>query len=222
MHDKRMGTAGFFADKPTIAGGRVLLRSFRAGDIDAMGVILADPEVLILTGSVYTTREAHGRTAVLDSATRRWYETRAEQPDRLDLAIIDQASSTCVGEVVLNELSPDNESCSFRILIGPAGRDRGLGTEATRLIIQHAFRTTTLHRIELEVFAFNPRAQHVYEHSGFTFEGKRRDAHKFDGDYIDALTMSILRSENQADIPDSKSRAQDRTKGPRNYPHGNP
>ncbi|WP_104197124.1 GNAT family N-acetyltransferase [Cryobacterium sp. M15] len=197
-----MGTTGFFADKPTIAGGRVFLRSFRAGDIDAMGVILADPEVLILTGSVHTTAEAHGRTAVLDSATRRWYETRAEQPDRLDLAIIDQASSTCVGEVVLNELNPDNDSCSFRILIGPTGRDRGLGTEATRLITQHAFQTTTLHRIELEVFAFNPRAQHVYERSGFTFEGKRRDAHKFDGDYIDALTMSILRSENHADTPD--------------------
>ena len=59
-----------------------------------------------------------------------------------------------------------------------------------------------MHRIELEVFAFNPRAQHVYERCGFTCEGRRRDAHKFDGDYIDALTMSILRSENQADIPD--------------------
>ena len=183
VHDKRMGTTEFFADKPTLASGRVLLRSFKAGDIDAMGAILADPEVLTLTGSVHTTTEAYGRTAVLDSATRRWYETRAEQPDRLDLAIIDQASSTCVGEVVLNELSPENDSCSFRILIGSAGRDRGLGTEGTRLIIQHAFRTTTLHRIELEVFAFNPRAQHVYERSGFTFEGRRRDAHKFDGEY---------------------------------------
>ncbi|MBC7763359.1 MAG: GNAT family N-acetyltransferase [Candidatus Saccharibacteria bacterium] len=190
-----MANAGFFADKPTIAGGRVALRSFEAGDIDAMGSILADPEVLTLTGSVHTTVEAHGRKAILDSATRQWYETRAEQPDRLDLAIIEQASSACVGEVVLNELNPENDSCSFRILIGSAGRDRGLGTEATRLIIRHAFRTTTLHRIELEVFAFNPRAQHVYERSGFTLEGRRRHAHKFDGEYVDALTMSILRSE---------------------------
>jgi len=195
VHDGRMVNAGFFGDKPTLVGERVLLRSFTAGDIDAMGAILADPQVLILTGSVHTTREARGRTAILDSATRQWYETRAEQPGRLDLAIIEQASSACIGEVVLNELSPDNDNCSFRILIGPAGRDRGLGTEATRLIIRHAFRTTTLHRIELEVFAFSPRAQHVYERSGFTLEGRRRHAHKFDGEYVDALTMSILRSE---------------------------
>ena len=195
VHDGRMTNAGFFADKPTLVGERVVLRAFAPGDIDAMGAILADPEVLILTGSVHTTSEAGGRASILDSATRQWYETRAEQPDRLDLAIIGRASSTCVGEVVLNELSPDNDNCSFRILIGPAGRDRGLGTEATRLIIRHAFRTTTLHRIELEVFAFNPRAQHVYERSGFALEGRRRHAHKFDGKYVDALTMSILRSE---------------------------
>ena len=196
VHDGRMAHAGFFADKSTLVGERVVLRSFEAGDIDAMGTILADPEVLTLTGSVHTTAEAHGRAAILDSATRQWDETRAEQPDRLDLAIIEQASSACVGEVVLNELSPENDSCSFRILIGPAGRDGGLGTEATRLIIGHAFRTTTLHRIELEVFAFNPRAQHVYERSGFALEGRRRDAHRFDGEYVDALTMSIIRSEH--------------------------
>lgn len=101
-----------------------------------------------------------------------------------------------MGEVVLNELSPENDCCSFRILCGPAWRDRGLGTEATRLIIRHAFRTTTLHRIELEVFALNPRAQHVYERSGFIIEARRRDSNRFDEEYLDALTMSILRPEH--------------------------
>jgi len=88
VHDGQMANAGFFADKPTLAGERVL-RSFEARDIEAMGAILADPEVLTLTGSVHTTAEAHGRAAILDSATRQWYETRADQPDRLDLAIIE-------------------------------------------------------------------------------------------------------------------------------------
>ncbi|TFD52233.1 N-acetyltransferase [Cryobacterium frigoriphilum] len=186
----------FFAEKPTLTGERVLLCSFTPREIEAMGAILADPDVLILTGSVHTSADAHTRSTALDSATRRWYETRADQPDRLDLAIVDRATSVCVGEAVLNELSPENDSCNFRILIGPAGRDRGLGTEATRLIIRHAFQATSLHRIELEVFAFNPRAQHVYESAGFALEGRRRDAHKFDNGYVDALTMSILRPES--------------------------
>lgn len=34
---------------------------------------------------------------------RDWYSTRNQQPDRLDLAVVDKASGQCVGEVVLNE-----------------------------------------------------------------------------------------------------------------------
>jgi hypothetical protein len=52
---------------------------------------------------VHTTAAAYGRSNVLDHATRHWYETRAEQTNRLDLAIIERASDQCVGEAVLNE-----------------------------------------------------------------------------------------------------------------------
>ncbi len=38
---------------------------------------------------------------------------------------------------------------------GPTGvRDKGVGTEATRLTMQHTFETQGLHRVELEVYAF--------------------------------------------------------------------
>jgi hypothetical protein len=49
--------------------------------------------------------------------------------------------------------------CNFRILIAPRGRDRGLGSEATRLIVGYGFERLHLHRISLEVYAFNPRAR---------------------------------------------------------------
>lgn len=84
---------------------------------------------------------------------------------------------------------------NFRILLGPNGRNRGLGIEATRLIVECAFTALALHRISLEVYAFNSRAQHVYEKAGFTVEDHKRDALKFDGRRMDALTMSILAPE---------------------------
>lgn len=52
---------------------------------------------------------------------------------------------------------------------------RGYGTEATRLIVAHAFHVG-IHRVSLEVFDFNPRAQPVYERAGFGIEGVQRDA----------------------------------------------
>jgi RimJ/RimL family protein N-acetyltransferase len=187
-----------FSVKPTLVGARALLRPFTPDDIDAMGAVLADPDVNRLTGSVHTTAEATGRSPVHDDATRRWYESRAEQDDRLDLAIVDRATDRCVGEVVLNHWEAENQACSFRILVGPQGRDRGLGSEATRLVLRHAFTATDLHRVELGVYAFNPRARHVYERAGFVVEGVRRAALVFDGERIDEITMSVLRPEWEA------------------------
>jgi RimJ/RimL family protein N-acetyltransferase len=146
-----------------------------------------------LTGSFHTSEEA-GEEPDLE-VLRQWYSTRNEQADRLDLAVVDHASGDVVGEVVLNEWEPEDRSCNFRILIGPAGRDRGLGTEATRLVVGHAFEGLGLHRVSLEVFAFNPRAQRAYEKVGFVREGVRRDALRFDGQWVDSVLMSILEQE---------------------------
>ncbi len=185
-----------FTVKPTLRGALVTLRPFTESDIAAMGPILADPELLRLTASVHSTAEALAQSPHLDAETRRWYETRAEQQDRLDLAIVDLSTGECVGEVVLNNVDFANDSCSFRILIGAAGRDRGLGSDATRLILTYAFATTRLNRIALEVYVFNPRAMRMYERVGFRSEGRLRAALKFDDAYIDAIVMSMLREDH--------------------------
>ena len=81
----------------------------------------------------------------------------------------------------------------FRIgLAGPRLYGRGYGTEMTRLVLDHAFATVGLHRVELEVYAHNPRAQRVYEKCGFRVKGRRRDALLWDGVRYDALLMSVL------------------------------
>lgn len=130
----------------------------------------------------------------------RWTATRGETDDRLDLAVVDAGSGEWLGEVVVNEWDEDNRSCSFRIALSADARGRGIGTEATRLIVDHVFDgidDPPVHRLELEVYAFNPRAIGVYERVGFRREGVRRDALLWDGQFVDAITMSILRSDRE-------------------------
>ena len=184
-----------FPIKPTIDGEHVILRPFTEPDIECMGPILADPEVIRLTGSAGSTEEVEAATPVLDEPTLAWSRTHKDQTVRLDLAIVDRASGRCVGEAVLNEWRPEDRCCNFRILIGPEGRDRGLGTEAIRLTIDYAFVSSNLNRIGLTVFAFNPRARRAYEKAGFVHEGTCREAFRFDGKYIDDEIMAILRSD---------------------------
>ncbi len=176
--------------KPVLRGRLVALRPFRAGDAAAMAEILSDRDVRRLTGSVATSAEA-GQREPLDDRLRDWYATRNAQPDRLDLAVEDAATGRLVGEVVLNEHDPAARSCNLRCLLGPDGRDRGLGSDALRLLLDHAFGAVRLERLELEVFEFNPRARHVYERLGFTVIGRREGALEFDGAPVAALDMVL-------------------------------
>lgn len=178
--------------KPTLLGSLVTLRPVTAEDAEAFERILADPDVLRLTGSANHSDAAE--ELPLDSLAD-WYGTRAAQVDRLDLAVVANATGDVVGEAVLNHWDPGSRGISFRTLIGPSGRDRGLGTEATRLIVGYAFAEIGVHRLELEVFSFNARAMHVYEKVGFVFEGTRRDALRFDEEWVDSHVMSILEHE---------------------------
>jgi len=64
-------------------------------------------------------------------------------------------------------------------------------------VLAHAFGPLGLHRVSLEVFAFNARAIHVYEKVGFRHEGRMRDALWWDGAPHDTLLMAAL----AVDIP---------------------
>lgn len=182
--------------KPTLSGGLVQLRPFQEGDLLAMGEALADPEVLRLTGTVHTPEEASGRADRLDDVGLAWYRSRNTAPDRLDLAIVELATGACVGEAVLNDYDAANASCNFRILIGPRGRDRGLGTEATRLIVRYGLDVLYLHRIELSVYSFNPRARRAYEKAGFQVEGIARQAFRWGDEWVDTILMSVLETDS--------------------------
>ncbi|WP_282083336.1 GNAT family N-acetyltransferase [Streptomyces tendae] len=173
-----------FSVKPLLTGDKAVLRPFTEADAERMWEIVNDPEVTHFTGS--PPRE------LTPQVLRDWYGTRSARPDRLDLAVTDLADGELLGEVVLHDWEPENRSCTFRTLIGPRGRGRGVGTEATRLIVGHAFGELGLHRVQLEAYAHNHRALRVYEKVGFVREGVRREVERRDGVWVDEVLMAVL------------------------------
>ncbi|APU12475.1 GNAT family N-acetyltransferase [Actinoalloteichus fjordicus] len=176
--------ADVFRDQPVLHGRSIRLEPQTERHFDGIWRMLGDEESNRLTGTHQQFTEPQ---------IRQWLATRREHHDRADWAVVRRADGAVVGEVVLNDLDPDNASVSFRIgLLGPEVFGRGIGTEATRLVVAYAFDVAGLHRISLDVFDFNPRARRVYEKCGFTVEGVHRDALRWEGRWHDALFMAML------------------------------
>jgi len=180
-----------FRDQPALTGTTVTLKQLDASYLDDYLLMITDPQALRLTGSHVS--DPPTEPAELRRKALVWLSSRPDQHDRADWAILRGTDGRFVGEVVLNEYDKDNESANFRIMLGPAEHfGHGYGSEATRLVIDYALGVAGLHRIGLEVYDFNPRARHVYEKAGFQAEGVRRDALRWDGEWADAIVMSIV------------------------------
>ncbi|MGA4519074.1 GNAT family N-acetyltransferase [Solibacillus silvestris] len=72
---------------------------------------------------------------------------------------------------------------------------RGIVTEAVRLIMEFAFITLNIHRIEAYVSPQNSASIRVLEKSGFTREGLLRELLYINGKWVDHYMYAILQRE---------------------------
>ncbi|MEU0878423.1 GNAT family protein [Lentzea sp. NPDC005914] len=121
-----------------------------------------------------------------------YIERTLNDPNRYTRAITEDGRF--LGEVVLT-INEHNRSAGMRIALWD-GFGKGYGTVAIKHVLDHAFTVRNLHRVDLEVYEFNDRAIHVYKKLGFREEGRLRDALLWDGEFYDAIVMSVLSTDN--------------------------
>ena len=171
-----------------IAGRLVVLRRHRRENLPAVTRWYRDPDLAKLTR--YQTRP------MTTEEVQHFFETRLLSRDALAYAIHERGTDRLIGLTNFSALDADNRSAMFHITIGE--RDawgRGYGTEATELMLEHAFMRLRLHRVALSVFAFNTRAIRSYQKAGFRLEGRLREAIWRDGRYWDEVQMGALERE---------------------------
>ena len=110
-------------------------------------------------------------------------------------AIVDEKDEI-LGLVSLLNINHLNQSAEFHIMIGETeNRGKGIGTFATKSIINHAFNNLNLHRVELTVLEDNVRARNLYEKIGFVLEGVKRHVIYKNGSFVNMCIYSILKNE---------------------------
>src|SRR4029078_13642982 len=102
-----------------------------------------------------------------------------------------------IGTCALSRLDADNGAALFHITIGEKDAwGFGYGTEATRLMIDHAFGGLGLHPGGVNVVLLNERAIRSYRSVGFVVEGRAREAIWREGRWWDELGMSLLAADS--------------------------
>jgi RimJ/RimL family protein N-acetyltransferase len=73
--------------------------------------------------------------------------------------------------------------------------NKGFGTEAFGLWIDHLFSNSDVHRLGFDTYSFNPRMVRVGEKLGFTLEGTEREVVYWQNEWVDRLHFGMLRRE---------------------------
>ena len=109
-------------------------------------------------------------------------------PSAANFTVYDRGDDAPVGTVGLFDISYVHSSAELGIAIGER-RGRGLGTEATRLTLEWAFRTLGLHSVILGALGWNEGALRAYERAGFRRIGVRRGGAVSRGERADVVLM---------------------------------
>jgi diamine N-acetyltransferase len=170
-----------------LTGTRISLGPVRADDLPLLHRWINDRELVVLSAPY---RPVHF------SDHEAWWSSVAGDPSVELFAIRLLGEDRLVGTCQLLAIDHRHRSAELQIRIGDQdARGRGVGTEAVRLLLRHAFADLDLRRVALHVLASNTAAIATYEKTGFVREGVLREAAFADGRHEDVVLMSVLQSE---------------------------
>ncbi len=175
---------------PELLGNQVYLRPLRAEDASARRACGFDAEYERMLG-----HDAPASREMTETQADQWVRSRLGQPACWAITF----EARCIGTVgfVSTYLRQRWAMLSVEIFDRTMW-NRGMGTEAVRLVVGHGFVYMDLHRIGLSVLEYNHAAIRVYEKCGFVKEGIERDGTMVDGVWRNHVMMGILEDEFQA------------------------
>lgn len=178
---------------PNLAGKRIVLREYRKEDLPYMRKWVNNSEITKYLSHIFLYPHTLNTTEdFLNSMLQGNSGIKG-------FIIAHKETEEYIGQIDLIKIDWVNRVGTLGIVIGTTEYlGRGYGTEAIKLIQKFAFNRLNLHKLDLEVRAYNERAIRCYKKCGFKEEGRIRENYFFDGKYTDTLFMGILKSEYEA------------------------
>ena len=162
----------------------ITLRTIEEADIPFLRDTVNDPAVRRYLGS---------RGPYNLAQEEAFFENVVSEDDDLNLLVC--ADGDPAGTIGLHPLNPVDGSSEIGILLAEEYWGQGLGTAASRLVTDHAFRERAHHRVTARVIEGNAASRALWESLGFRHEATMREAAFRDGAYVDIHLYAVLKRE---------------------------
>jgi steroid Delta-isomerase len=164
----------------------VSLRRAELGDVDFLLELVRHEDVQPFLGAV--------AAADAESFAAEVERSLAEPHDfgRFVIAVDGERAGTCGFEIANRRSAVAHLE---RLAVHPDFRGRRISDDAARLLQRHLFHDLGYHRLQLEIYGFNERAQLHAERSGYVREGVKRGAYWRRGGWVDGILYGLLSEE---------------------------
>jgi RimJ/RimL family protein N-acetyltransferase len=176
--------------EPFLVGPRVGLRPIEREELPRYRELSESVRLNLLAGGLGVS-EGSGKL-------QRWFDAgEFDITDRYICLAIQAEGGVPIGDLALkNEENMPSRAASFGISIGdPDCVGSGYGAEASTLFLSYAFGVMGYHKVDLDFWEYNTRAQALYEKLGFVHEGRRRENHWSRGRFWDDVVLTGITAE---------------------------
>lgn len=152
-----------------LQGPNIVLRALEPEDLDFLYTLENDTDIWEISGTK-APYSRHVLKKYLDNAIKDIYEVK-----QLRLAICDKENKL-LGLVDLFDFDPGNRRAGVGIVIrSDEDRNKGVGTEALKILEEYAFNILNLRQIYANVGEDNEPSLHLFKRLGYEEAGVRKD-----------------------------------------------
>ncbi|MES2317369.1 MAG: GNAT family N-acetyltransferase [Pseudomonadota bacterium] len=176
----------------TLTTDRLVLRWLTADDAADQFALFSDPEVMRYWSCAPWTGIAQARAAI--------EEVLADYRNGTSLrfAITLRDSGAFIGNIRLYDFFDQNRRCGIGYAIGQPHWGKGYLGEAMTAVLDHAFASLDLNRIEADIDPRNEASARLLERMRFVKEGYMRERWIVNGEICDTAFYGLLKSDWQA------------------------
>ena len=173
---------------PVLTGAGITLRELELSDAPSLLAMLTTEEVTRFISPPPSTVEGFERFIT-------WTKDQRAAGHNICFAVVPAGMTTAIGLFQVRSLVSDFSTAEWGFALGSAFWGTGLFAEGARLVIDFAFDTVGIHRLEARASAENGRGNGALRKLGAVQEGLLRRAFLRHGRYHDQVLWSIIDSD---------------------------